>query len=169
MTDNEYEIGRLGNSVKALDNMRILLSDGKLCWNNNVDFPLSFTGIILDDGTNEEEFSLEEFAKLEEYIEPKSREEELEERIAELEAQVKAQSIIIEPKQTKTRVIYDQASKLKISQEWKVDRTTEHPMYLKDMAQKYNISSNYLVTILKEFGVYKPKKQKRKITASIDC
>jgi len=153
---------------KSTDNLEVLMNGGKLV-NPDDGSVLTFVEIFLeDDNLNGEAFALEEFANLEEYVAPKSREEELQERIDDLEAQLAAVSGgFIEPKHQKPKTIYDKNSKLKIAQEWKLDRLNEKPMKLKEMAAKYDISSNYLVSILKEFGVYEPKKKNRKPNASI--
>ena len=158
---------------KVTDNIEILMDGGKLTNDINI---YSFLEIALEYGdSNSCDFTLEEFAELTEYTEPKSeREIKLEEEIellkAKVESLVEINSFVssgCEPKHIKPRVVYDQESKLKIAQDWKTDRNSEHPMNLKQMAIKYNISTNYLVTILKELGVYSPKKKKQKINTKV--
>ena len=159
---------------KVTDNIETLMNGGKLTDDVSV---YSFLEIALEDkDSNSEGFTLEEFSELEEYTEPKTeREIKLEKEIellkAKVESLVEINSFVssgCEPKQIKPRVVYDKESKLKIAQEWKADRNSEQPMNLKQMANKYNISTNYLVTILKEFGVYSPKKKNQKTNAKVN-
>jgi len=149
-------------------NIAIILNGEKLCWKDKPEIPLSFVGIIIDDNSDEVEFDLYDFSLLEKYIEPKTREQELEERIAELEAQVAARTYgHSEPRQIKQKVVYDKNSKLEISKDWKAKQVSGEKTTLKDFAKKYNISTNYLSSILKEFGVYKPRKKNQTITAKV--
>ena len=150
---------------KIMENIAILADGGKVCWNNHTNLPLTLVGIILDDGSNENEFDLNEFATLEEYIEPKTKEQELEERIAELEAQLKAKYLEnYESKGTKPRVVLSETSQLDIAKRWKAEQASGNKMFLNRFAKEYNISASYLAKILKKFGVRKQHNRKQTVT-----
>jgi len=152
---------------KATDNIEILMGGGKLV--DEDDNIMVSPGIILveDDGS-EEVFTFEELSELTEYVEPMTDKEVAQAKeIEDLKAQLAAKPTM-SGKTRKSKVKYNKSDEMKIAQDWKQEKIVGNKPKKKDFAKKYNISGNYLTSILTSFGVEPKRTNKTKANASIE-
>ena len=161
------------NIRKATDNIEILMNGGEL-FDEGQDEILTFEELILvckSDGDTLA-YTLNTFAELIEYTEPMTERELAQAKeIEELKAQIASGEFVRVNKEIssrKKRVKYARSDEMKIAQDWKYEKSIGTKLKKKDFAKKYNISGNYLTSILVSFGVETKRRNNTKVNASID-
>ena len=147
---------------KITDNIEILLSSGMLMDQNDGEI----SNVILEIRTDAGIYGPESFALLEEHIVPLTREQELEIEVQQLRDLVDQMTQDHTPLR-KARTVLDSDSKKYMAEVWVDSRSHDKPMKLFELADKFNVSSNYASKTLKEIGVYNPRKVKQMPTAVV--
>ena len=149
-----------------MKNIEILKNDGRL---QDSSSKYKFAYIGLSDETEEiVEFTFEELSELTEYVEPMTDKEVAQAKeIEDLKAQLAAKPTM-SGKTRKSKVKYSKSDEMKIAQDWKQEKIAGNKPKKKDFAKKYNISGNYLTSILTSFGVEPKRTNKTKANASIE-
>ena len=142
---------------KVTDNIEILMNGGKL-FDEAQDEVLTFDEMFLNCKSDDKAlgYGLEIFSTLTEHIEPKTeREVELETKIAELEARLKADVTVYGVKRiNKKPVILSEARELEMCERWKSnieaykeDENFPKP-FVKDLAKEFKIANGTCSKIL---------------------
>ena len=150
---------------KVTDNIEIIMGGGMLTDPNDDGISEKINSIE----TNYALYSLEDFSKLEEHVEPKTkREEALELRITVLEDQLAhattSSTLILgsELRPRKIPVTLSEAQELIVVQYYKDHK--EAGIKIKEISAKYNISDRSTSMILEKHGARIPGKRQRRIT-----
>jgi len=162
MNKNEEKESLSRTIRKVTDNIEILMNGGMIQDLNDGEKISDIDNIEI----NNSNYSLEEFAELIEYIEPKTdREVALELEIAGLRDQLKAAGSIKMGSSNRPRKIPVTLSETQ--EQIVVDyylANKDKKIKMKDIAAKYNISDNKVADILKQARVRIPNKRNRKVT-----
>jgi len=150
---------------KVTDNIETLMNGGML--QDTIDGEITDNNINIED-SNGSNYTLEEFAELIEYIEPKTAKEidlentiaSMRKRIEELE-ETSTSSADVEPKNRKSRVVLSEAKKLELCNFYTANKPgmTDY-----EIAAKFNVSSNYMTKIVISYGRKIPNKRTLKVT-----